>query len=216
MSQDGHGADGSPSDLGLRVRRMREALGKSQRALGLACGLGNSGISELEAGKRQAVRHLVLPRLAAELQVPVTYLHARHPRDWFGDFYEMQSDEEKRRLSAGDVWDRLLWIQRHLEEKEGPEYSVARLAEHLNMDERTLKNQLNGRDLASPVLLDFLHRTTGLPTTWIATGYRNTVSPSSIHAYEQPVQLAIAERITPQELMQVIIRYVQNKKRRPE
>jgi transcriptional regulator with XRE-family HTH domain len=62
----------TPSALGRRVKRLREAKGFSQRALATKAKVSQSLIHQLETGKVQDARSRAVVKLAKALGVPVT------------------------------------------------------------------------------------------------------------------------------------------------
>jgi len=64
----------TPSAMGRRVKRLREAKGLSQRALAIKAKVTQGLIHHLETGVVQDVRSQVVVKLAKALGVPVTEL----------------------------------------------------------------------------------------------------------------------------------------------
>jgi transcriptional regulator with XRE-family HTH domain len=63
-----------PRRIGMRIKRLREAKGLSQKALGTRAKVTDAYVAMLETGKRKNPSLPVLQRLARALGVPMTAL----------------------------------------------------------------------------------------------------------------------------------------------
>lgn len=92
-----HGGDLNMNDINLRFKELRKSLGKSQKEIGDAIGLSNSGISNIENGQRNVTdKHIKL--LVSEFSINGHWL-----RTGEGEMLPILSESQELAAYCGDL-----------------------------------------------------------------------------------------------------------------
>lgn len=188
--------------LAEKVSRLRVRKGWSQERLASAAAIGASTIAHIELGTRTACQPGTLRALAGALAVPVDYLTSDDPALYLRIRLATLPDDEAAALGQMDLYERLRWALRDLEEKWGEEMALPALASRLGTDAAALEELLAGSargGAANPALVARLAGEIGLPATFLLP------SPALFGAYAEALALAAARGLSPEGLRTLIL-----------